>query len=121
MLYGTVATKLSLVTHYGTDDPTNDLRVIRFCLSVPEGQFVQNGVNRSLIRRSTKNYLPDNVRLNQRIRGIQGADWVHRMIPSWDSFMDELHQLTRDSAVSDYLNMELLKSIIAKFEDEAAK
>ena len=33
-------------------DPTNDLRVIRFCLSVPEEQYVQNGLDRSLITKS---------------------------------------------------------------------
>ena len=28
--------------------------------------------------------LPNDVRLNQRTKGIQGADWVHRLIPSWE-------------------------------------
>ena len=64
------------------------------------------------------NYLPDNVRLNQSVRGIQGADWVHRLIPSWNSIMDELHQLTRDSVVSEFLNIDYLKDLIAKFEAE---
>ena len=116
--YGTSATKLSLRYSLWNRDPTNDLRVIRFCLSVPEEQFVQNGVDRSLIRRSTMNYLPDNVRLNQSVRGIQGADWVHRLIPSWNSFMDELNQLTTDSVVSEFLNIDYLKGLIAKFEAE---
>ena len=40
--------------------------------------------------------LPDKVRLNQRIRGVQGADWVHRMIPYWNTFIDELQQLSTD-------------------------
>ena len=44
----------------------------------------------ALIRRATENYLPDKVRLNQRIRGVQGADWVHRMIPNWDTFIEEV-------------------------------
>ena len=61
-------------------DPTNDLRVIQFCLSVPEKQFVQNGQDRSLIRRSMKN-LPDNIRLSQKKRGLQGADGILRMLP----------------------------------------
>ena len=38
-------------------DPTNDLRVIHFCLSVPEEQYVQNGMDRALIRRSTERLL----------------------------------------------------------------
>ena len=59
-------------------------------MSVPIEQYVQNGVDRALIRRSTKQYLPDPVRLNQRIRGVQGADWIHRMLPSWRSFTEEV-------------------------------
>ena len=47
--------------------------MIKFCLSVPEEQFVQNGLDRSLIRRSTENLLPDKVRLN-RVRGFQAAE-----------------------------------------------
>ncbi|MBW7459614.1 asparagine synthetase B, partial [Paenibacillus sepulcri] len=61
---GTIGTKLSLKYLMWDRDPTNDLRVIRFCLSVPDDQFVQNGVDRALIRRATEGYLPDNVRLN---------------------------------------------------------
>jgi asparagine synthase (glutamine-hydrolysing) len=115
---GTLATKLSLRHALWNRDPTNDLRVIRYCLSVPDEQFVQNGYNRSLIRRSTKGYLPDNVRLNQNVRGIQAADWVHRIIPLWRSFMDELHQITKDPLISEYLNVEVIKSLILKFEEE---
>lgn len=74
-------------------DPTNDLRVARFCLSVPEEQYVQNGVDRSLIRRATVNYLPDKIRLNQRTRGVQGADGVHRMAASWDVLSRKLKRL----------------------------
>ncbi|PFP29480.1 asparagine synthetase B [Bacillus sp. AFS073361] len=115
---GTALSKLSLRYSLWSRDPTNDIRVINYCLSVPENQFVQDGYNRSLIRRSTKGYLPDKVRLNQRFRGIQGADWVYRMIPSWYSLMDEFHQLTRDPIVSEFLNIGLIKSLVSKFESE---
>ena len=43
-----------------------------------------------LIEDLQKDYLPDKVRLNQRIRGVQGADWVHRMMPNWNTFIEEL-------------------------------
>ena len=46
--------KLSLRYGLWKRDPTNDIRVIRFCLSVPEEQYVQNGLDRALIRRSTE-------------------------------------------------------------------
>ncbi|MCF7623642.1 MULTISPECIES: lasso peptide isopeptide bond-forming cyclase [Bacillaceae] len=115
---GTASAKLSLRYALWNRDPTNDLRVIRYCLSVPEEQFVQQGYNRSLIRRSTKDYLPDNVRLNQRVRGIQAADWVHRITPSWKPLMDELQQLTKGSVVAEFLNIGLLNTLISKFKAE---
>ena len=39
------------VTHFGNVIQQMILRVIRFCLSVPEEQYVQNGLDRALIRR----------------------------------------------------------------------
>ncbi|MCR8925000.1 lasso peptide isopeptide bond-forming cyclase [Priestia megaterium] len=113
---GISGTKLSLRYSAWNRDPTNDIRVIRFCLSLPEEQFVQNGLDRALVRRSTKNFLPDKVRLNQKVRGIQGADWIHRMAPSWNSFLEELQQLSKDSIVSEFFNMQVIKTAISKIE-----
>ncbi|PEJ58441.1 asparagine synthetase B [Bacillus sp. AFS002410] len=115
---GTYGTKLSLRHSVWDRDPTNDLQVIKFCLSVPEEQYVQNGLDRSLIRRSMKTYLPDKVRLNQRVRGVQGADGVHRMTSFWQQFIDELKLLCTDSMASDIFNIEVLKSSIKNIEGE---
>ncbi|MEY2192777.1 lasso peptide isopeptide bond-forming cyclase [Neobacillus sp. BF23-41] len=115
----TLSAKLSLRYAVQERDPTNDLRVVRFCLSVPEEQFVQNGLDRALVRNSTENYLPDNVRLNQSIRGVQGADWVHRMVPYWDNFKDELRQLSTDKRIIEYLNSEVIKTAMLKVEEGA--
>ncbi|GAE94772.1 asparagine synthetase [Gracilibacillus boraciitolerans JCM 21714] len=82
---GTSATKQSLKYGMWDRDPTNDLRVIQFCLSLPDDQFVNNGLDRALIRNATKGYLPDKIRLNQRVRGIQAADWLYRMQPVWEN------------------------------------
>ncbi|MFC5653703.1 asparagine synthase-related protein [Paenibacillus solisilvae] len=109
-MQGASGTKLSLRYGIWERDPTCDPRVVRFCLSVPVEQYVQNGFDRSLIRRATETYLPDKVRLNQRIRGVQGADWVHRMMPSWGAFTEEVHKLCRDSAASQYLNVHQIKA-----------
>lgn len=117
-LNGTIGTKLSLRYSLWERDPTNDLRVVRFCLSVPEEQYVQNGFDRSLIRRATVKHLPDNVRLNQQTRGVQGADGVHRMAPSWNDFVDEIQLLVRDPKVSKYFNIEELKSALSKIQTE---
>ncbi|WHY61143.1 lasso peptide isopeptide bond-forming cyclase [Cytobacillus firmus] len=112
----TLSSKLSLRYAMWKRDPTNDIRVIRFCLTVPEKQYVQNGLDRALIRRSTESYLPDEVRLNQRIRGVQGADWVQRMIPCWDEFTDEVRQLSTDKRVLEFLNGQVIRTSLLKVE-----
>ncbi|MDF2835623.1 MAG: asparagine synthase [Paenibacillus sp.] len=114
---GTVGCKQSLRHSLWERDATNDLRVIRFCLSVPENQYVQNGYGRSLIRRATKGYLPDSIRLNQRVRGIQGADGLYRMLPRWDALMNEFRETIEDPSVSELLNKESLRKAMAAIGD----
>lgn len=106
---GSSTTKLSLPYAICERDPTSDPRVIRFCLSLPHDQYVQNGIDRSLIRRATEGYLPDKVRMNIHARGVQGADWIYRMLPYWEEFRDQLHKLCNDSNASYYLNVPQIK------------
>jgi len=109
-LQGTFASKVSLRYRLWERDPTSDPRLVRFCLSVPLEQFVHGGIGRSLIRRATEHELPDKVRLNQRIRGAQGVDWVQRMIPEWSAFMSELHHLCNDSYMSEFLDVKRIRT-----------
>lgn len=116
----TLATKLSLRYSLWKRDPTNDLRVVRFCLSLPEDQYVQNGLDRSLIRRATENLLPEKVRLNQRIRGVQGADWIHRMLPVWNEFIEEIKLLISDKNTMHYLNGDVVKDALENVEKDVS-
>lgn len=113
---GMSMTKMSLRYKMWDRDPTNDLRVIRYCLSIPEEQYVQNGMDRALIRRATKNYLPDEVRLNYKKRGLQSADWVHRMLPIWPVVMDEVQRLIKEPYMQNILNIPVLKEAVARME-----
>jgi len=109
---GATATKLSLRYGVWERDPTCDLRVVRFCLAVPFEQYVRDGMDRALIRRGTAAVLPDEVRLNQRVRGIQGADWIHRAAPSWPRLIGELTRLCADPAVASYLHVERIRAAV---------
>ncbi|MBB6635824.1 asparagine synthase-related protein [Cohnella thailandensis] len=110
---GATASKLSLRYGVWERDPTCDLRVVRFCLAVPFEQYVRNGQDRSLIRRATASVLPDEVRLNQRVRGIQGADWVHRAAPMWPRLLEEVGRLCKDSRASAYLHVDRIREAAA--------
>ncbi|WP_226038121.1 asparagine synthase-related protein [Aquibacillus saliphilus] len=111
---GVAETKLSLRYSLWNRDPTNDINVIRFCLAIPEEQYVLNGMERSFIRRATKNFLPDKVRLNYHTRGIQGADTIHRIAKHWDCFIDELQQLSNDSLVSEFIDLNVIRNCLSR-------
>jgi asparagine synthase (glutamine-hydrolysing) len=113
-MQGTISAKSSYRLGIWERDATSDVRLIKFCLSIPVEQFVKDGFGRSLIRRATNNILPDKVRLNQRTRGVQGMDWVHRIIPRWQSIEEELRTLCRDEQTSHYLNLTQVKESMSK-------
>lgn len=115
---GTATTKLSLRYSLWDRDPTNDLRVIRYCLSIPEEQYVKNGMERSFLRSATKDILPDSIRLNHYVRGIQAADTIHRMKSSWKAFMEELHQLKNDSLMSEILDVKAIGAALSHIGDQ---
>jgi len=112
----TFMTKLSLKYGLISRDPTNDLRVVRFCLSIPEDQYVQKGMDRALIRRSTDGYLPDEIRLNQQIRGAQGTDWLYRITPNWESLLSEARKVSKDPVILTYINHGCLQRGLDKAE-----
>lgn len=110
---GIAFSKLSLQYGLWMRDPTNDVRVINYCMSLPLEQFINNGMDRALIRNATKGYLPDKVRLNQTKYGIQAADWLHRMIPYWTDFINEVKQLLRDKDIVQYLNTDSIGNALS--------
>jgi asparagine synthase (glutamine-hydrolysing) len=114
----TLAAKASLRHSVWKRDPTNDIRVIRFCLSLPQDQYVQKGLDRALIRRATKDLLPDEIRLNQKTRGVQGADWVHRMKPIWTEFREETQQLLKEKELLEFVDGQVIKDALLKVGDQ---
>ncbi|SHH95235.1 asparagine synthase-related protein [Clostridium grantii] len=101
-----VETKLSLAHGIVERDPTCDKRVIEFCLSLPSGQFVRAGKERTLIRRATEGVLPDKIRLNYEERGRQGADWVQRLQPHWQTISDHMANALDNDAISKYIDVD---------------
>ncbi|RYL92701.1 asparagine synthetase B [Sporolactobacillus sp. THM7-4] len=116
---GQAHTKASLRFGMMNRDPTNDWRVIRFCLSVPVDQMVQNGMDRALVRRSTEGIVPDRIRLNQVVNGVQAADMIHRMQPMWDQLIAELQRFSKDSLTAELFNRQTLHAGIEKVRSGA--
>ncbi|MHA7964368.1 asparagine synthase-related protein [Paenibacillus sp. CAU 1782] len=113
----TLAAKLSYRFGVWKRDPTNDLRVISFCLSLPEEQYVHKGMSRALVRRATEHMLPDGIRLNETIRGVQGADWLHRVIPRWEQLHSEFREMTGNSALLEMVDGKVLRAALGELSD----
>jgi asparagine synthase (glutamine-hydrolysing) len=103
--------KLSLTHGITRRDPTRDKRVVEFCMSLPEEQLVQKGVERSIIRRSMKDILPDQIRLNTNVRGAQSADWLQRMQGEWGQIEDEFLLALESPAISKYFDIDYARSL----------
>lgn len=73
-------------------DPTSDIRLIEFCLSVPPEEFLRGGVPRALARRALADRLPAIV-LEERRKGLQAADWHEWLAAARDDVATELGRL----------------------------
>ena len=120
---GVLYTKKSLAYKMAMRDPTADKRVIEFCLSVPDSQYVRDGKGRFLLRRAMSGIIPDKVRLNETTRGRQSADWVQRVQPSWPELAAEIRNIGTREAEKEYLDIARIQRELTNFsslKDNAA-
>jgi asparagine synthase (glutamine-hydrolysing) len=96
---------------YGIDirDPTADLRLVEFCLAVPDEQYRVGGHDRSLIRRAMEGQLPPAVRWNRR-RGMQGADIALRLAAHAGETEAALDTVAGSDVAREYLDVPGLRS-----------
>jgi len=110
-------TKASLVHGIVNRDPSRDKRVIEFILSLPSDQLVRDGVERRLIREAMKGILPDKVRCNHSKRGLQAADWILRLKPSWKEIFAEIEQALSNSSIRHYIDADKLMKELDAFRE----
>ncbi len=113
---GANKTKLGLKYNVSFADPTDDVELIEFCLNLPEDQFVRNGIERRLIKRTVKGYIPDKI-LNSNVRGKQSADWVQRIKPYWLIIKEELLSIGDYQLEKKYLDRTIIQKNIDMLKD----
>jgi asparagine synthase (glutamine-hydrolysing) len=72
--------------------PADDQRIVEFCLSIPEEQFLRDGTDRWLVRRAFSERLPVEILCNKR-RGLQAGDWLNRLTLAYPQVVKELDRL----------------------------
>lgn len=93
-------------------DPTVDLRIVEYCLGIPEEQFLRSGRTRWLVRRAMVGTLPSVV-LHEHRRGLQGSDWPRFITANWGAFAAELAELEYSPLARKILDLPELHRLVA--------
>lgn len=101
-------------------DPTSDVRLMEFCLGVPERQYVSNGGDRMLLRRAMKGRLPPEIQWNTQ-RGKQAADIAFRLIDHSDEMNTVLDHLDISPTAARYLNVDIVRQAWDSVRSHPAK
>lgn len=102
-----------------TRDPTNDRRLVEFCLAVPDEQYLRLGVDRWLLRRLMGGILPAQI-LDVRGKGLQAADWYLGMRKALPEIREQLERLRMHHRAGQYLDLEALSRAVAEWPDDDA-
>jgi asparagine synthase (glutamine-hydrolysing) len=94
--------------HLEVRDPTSDIRLIEFCLGVPDEQYVYRGGDRMLLRRAMEGLLPLDVRCSTQ-RGKQAADVTLRLLDHVNEVDTVLDQLGASPAAAGYLDIKAMR------------
>src|SRR4029078_7784420 len=84
--------------------PAFDRRIFEFCIGIPEGQYLNKGIDRWLIRRAMKGRLPDVVLYKNKL-GVQAADWFPRLTRERNYIAAELKRLGKNSDVASIIDL----------------
>jgi asparagine synthase (glutamine-hydrolysing) len=86
-------------------DPTADVRLLEFCLGIPDEQYARGGRDRWLIRRAMDGLLPPAVQWNVR-RGSQAADLPLRLRADRANVDALVSQIAASPAAREYLDVD---------------
>jgi asparagine synthase (glutamine-hydrolysing) len=92
-------------------DPTADVRIVEFMLSLPPDMFLKGGVRRPLARAALSDRLPPAV-LDEKRKGLQAADWHVGLTADRDGVRALLDRIASDPLASDILDVKLLQRLV---------
>jgi asparagine synthase (glutamine-hydrolysing) len=88
-------------------DPTSDLRLVEFCLAVPENQYLREGKERWLLQRLMADVLPPEIS-DSHSKGLQAADWYEAAGADLPQMRAALQQMKAHGGVTEYLDIDAL-------------
>ena len=114
-------TKLSLHQGVLCLDPTKDIRIIEFCLSLPMECFVNSiPETRRLTRIYLGDLLPGEVLPEQAPRGSQSPDFQERLQRHWDDIYPELRRICLSSALRGMINYDKAEKALDQLKSDSS-
>ena len=92
-------------------DPTVDIRLMKFCLAVPNNCYYRLGKSRLLLRESLAGLMPPQVLWNPR-KGVQAADIGHRVLKNVTEVEETLRQLDNSALGRAYLDLPKMQRVL---------
>ncbi|NPU91651.1 MAG: hypothetical protein HPY82_07025 [Gammaproteobacteria bacterium] len=111
----------TMARQYGVHccDPTNDVRVVEFCLAVPYEQQFHQGWDRALIRHAMDPYLPKEVIWRQQ-RGKQSADWMLGFEQDLDLLRRDVDAMRHSPVAAEVLDLARMQALLQNWRGGAA-
>lgn len=103
-MVGPISHSFGSYYHMEQRDPTADVRLLEFCMAIPDEQNTFNGGERMMVRRSMEGIVPDGVRWNI-VRGMQSADLLYRLDNQHLEVTKQLAQLQYINEVTQYVDI----------------
>lgn len=100
-------------------DPMADRRLLEFCFSLPDSLYLQGGITRLLARRVTADRLPGEV-VNNRKRGMQCPEYLHRMSMMRPFLGERLEELEASPLAQRLLDLKRMRSLLSNWPDRSA-
>ncbi len=97
--------------------PLLDIRLLEFCLSIPQEQFLKDGIPRRLTRSALADRLPPLV-LENRLLGKQNPEIMQRMGRGRANLIDELEELKQIPLAARCLDLPRLVTIVRDWPDD---
>jgi asparagine synthase (glutamine-hydrolysing) len=101
-------------------NPADDQRIVEFSLSLPEDQFLKDGVTRRLIRRAMDGLVPEEILHNTR-RGLQSSARADKMGLGSARLEEELMCLERSALARHAIDLPRLRGLIGQLSGGGVK
>jgi|ERR1051326_3882967 hypothetical protein len=98
-------------------DPTTDVRLIEFCVGLPENQFARRPHDRWLMRRAVEGLVPPAVQWNT-IPGRQGADIPLRLRADAQNVTKAIEEIAKCAAAIEFLDLPRMRARWASLQGE---